>query len=829
MRSMKSRVALALCLAWECTLAAAQGANAGSTVTVNIDRQPMEAALNTFATQTGLQLLFHVEEIITPGLTAQRVVGTLPPEQALQQLLRDSGLSFEFINSRTVSIRATQDVQRKPTADASKSTTSKMQLAQSGPPARSAAGDDSSQPEQAAGGPDRDIEEIIVTAQKRAERLIDVPISIVAMSSDQLRKRKISGIDDLAAAVPGLAIESSGGGRRQITLRGVGNVFGSSSLIGVYLDEASVTSMPSTQLDLRTYDLERVEVLRGPQGTLYGEGSAGGTIRFITRDPVLDRFEMKADVAGLFTEDGAPGQRIESAVNVPVVHGKFGLRIASTFEHGGGWIDQPAADRDDFNGQDLINVRVKGLWQPLPQFKINAMALVHRNDTALSIGEDDDGNFLQTFNFTTTPRTKDDYGVYNLTGTYDFSTVRVLSATSYLEQDKESRNFAQRGPYAGPPPASPLEANWLFNGSSAAILTEEFRLSSLGSGRWNWTAGGFYRRAQLNVDTSVLYFAAPVPPGVTPPGPINFVPSDTLSKSWAVFGDTSYDLTDRLTLGAGLRYFEDEQRYISGSGAGAITQNGTFDALNPRVYLQYKLTGHANTYASAAKGFRSGGFNTLTQPTYDPEDVWSFELGLKMALLDGRLTSDAAVFYTDYTNYQILGFRLLGGVPTNLTSNAGDAKIKGIEWALSWHPVDDWTLGLSGNYVKSELVRIDATSTSHIVGDPLDAFPKYGYTATAQRDFNWSGRPGFARLDYNEQGRMTYRNRSIGPWFFGESDIVSLLNFNLGLQWSANLSLNVFAQNLLNERGFITALHVEELASRPRPRTYGIGFGVSFE
>src|SRR5690606_6476234 len=139
-----------------------------------------------------------------------------------------------------------------------------------------------------------ELEEIVVTAQKREERLIDVPISIVAMGADELQKRKIFAIDDLSLAVPGLLVASSGGIQRRIMIRGVSNVFGSSSLIGLYLDEASVTSTPDNQLDLPTYDLERVEVLRGPQGTLYGEGSAGGTIRFITRSPELNEFSMKA-------------------------------------------------------------------------------------------------------------------------------------------------------------------------------------------------------------------------------------------------------------------------------------------------------------------------------------------------------------------------------------------------------------------------------------------------------------------------------------------------------------------------------------------------------
>jgi iron complex outermembrane receptor protein len=153
------------------------------------------------------------------------------------------------------------------------------------------------------------LEEVVVTAQKREERLIDVPMSIVALGADTLEKQKISSIDDSAMAVPGLSIQESGGPYRQIYLRGVSNSTGNSSSVGLYLDEASVApAFAIVQPDLRTYDLERIEVLRGPQGTLYGEGSLGGTIRFITNKPVLNQFAVTANVTTLFTEDGAPSQ-----------------------------------------------------------------------------------------------------------------------------------------------------------------------------------------------------------------------------------------------------------------------------------------------------------------------------------------------------------------------------------------------------------------------------------------------------------------------------------------------------------------------------------------
>ena len=303
--------------------------------------------------------------------------------------------------------------------------------------------------------------EVVVTAEKHEERLIDVPISIDAMGADELQTRKVTNIDDLSLAVPGLLVSSSGSYQRDIQIRGVSNITGNlgSSMVGLYLDEASVTSGRFFQPDLRTYDLERVEVLRGPQGTLFGEGSVGGTIRFITKHPVLDRFAMTGDVAGLFTEDGAPGQRIEGALNVPLIKNELGLRVAGTFDHGSGWMNQPATGRAHFNGQDLVDMRVKGLWQPAPQFKVNAMAVIHRNDAPPNIGEDLNGNYTQAFNLTTTPSTTDKYDLYNLPLTYDFPVVRVLSTTGYFKQDREARNLGFQ--FQLTPPGTPAYDDYL--------------------------------------------------------------------------------------------------------------------------------------------------------------------------------------------------------------------------------------------------------------------------------------------------------------------------------------------------------------------------------
>ena len=787
-----------------------------------IGPQALASALVEYSKQADVQVLGATDVIQT--LRTPGVVGHFTEEQALEQLLRGTELGFRWTGQHTVTIAPRSSLQ--PASSSNGRADTRL-------PERPESSPDAGQGGPAITDGDRasrsNLNEIVVTAQKREERLIDIPISIVALTSEELEERNIVGLDDLAAAVPGLSINSQGSYNRRIFLRGIANESGS-SLIGMYLDEADVTSGAFTQLDLRTYDLERVEVLRGPQGTLYGDGSAGGTIRFITKSPQLDHFAMAADVAALFTEDGAPSQRIEAMVNAPLIDNVLGLRIVGTFDHEGGWINQPAANQKDINSQNLSDVRVKALWQPTGELTVNAMALIHRNDAGINYGEDAQGNYTQLFNLTTTPTAQDNYDLYNATVSYDFPMARILSTSTYLKQDQEQRNLSTTFQVT-PPGTPPYEAYIPFSFYDNKSINEELRLTSRGNGPWQWTVGGFYRSFQLDANQPDFYYGLAGPPGTPLPAPFQNA-SNTSSKSWAAFGDLSYKIADRFTLGAGVREFEDHQNYVIPPSP--AEQTGSFHSISPRAYADYAVMEGINVYASAAKGFRSGGFNSIGQPTYGPETIWTYEFGTKTSFLAGRLTANIDVFYSHYTNYQIFGVLAPPSLPIDVTSNGGTALVKGIEWDVAWHPLEQWTLSVNGDVADAYFTKINVTSSAYNVGDHLDYFPPYAFTVSAQRDFKWMGKKGFARLDFNEQARETYRNLSLGPWYYGESDVLHMLNFNAKIQCNDNLSLGVFAQNLLNDRGLIqpysTASTVTEsdVEARSRPLTVGVDFGVKF-
>jgi len=807
-------------------------ASASLPIKLTIESQTLQRAIYSWAEQTGYQVL-----ILNPReaqrQSAKNVKGYYTPEGALRMLLAGSNFRYVFTDSHTVTIQTAPDEDGAPSGQQSLRFLNESAVSPQPPASQSSRGGSGpvgaeSQSDASYAG----IQEILVTAQKRQERSLDVPISIVAIDSATLDSRNIRALDDLAMAVPGLSIQSDGSTTRQVTLRGISNRFGStSSLVGIYLDEAAVTGGVTSQLDLRTYDLERIEVLRGPQGTLYGDGSAGGTVRFITKNPVLDSFAFKSDFSTLFTQDGSPSEQVDAVVNVPLVQDVLGLRLAGTYDHEGGWIDQPVAGRSNINGQDLKEVRLKGLWLPTADMSVTPMVVIHRNNSGLTFGEDRNGDYTQVLNQTSIPRAADNYDIYNLTVTYDLGTVHMLNTATYIKQDKDVRNSgAPLQILAAPDELPPLEVLQSYTVNSRTF-NDELRFSSPGSGPWQWTIGAFYRHLTADTNNSA-FIDLPEAPGTPLPDPSVSILQNG-SKSWAGFADTSYKLIDPLTLGVGVRYFKDQERLTTDT-----VQEGTFTATSPRVHLDYKIRPDINTYASFAKGFRSGGFNAFDQPSFGPEVVRTFELGTKMSLLNNTVGIDAAIFYSKYTGYQVAGILPPPTPPLNIYRNAGEAELKGIEWDFEWRPTRDWTLGINGDYIGTEFTKIDVADTTYDKGDPLDLFPRLGYTVFAQRNFVVGvGHLAYLRLDFNQQGRETYRNRSVnGPssWYFNESDVIKMLNLHANVSLLKNLTMSLFAQNLLNDRGSTDptqGLGVSgfDITTRPRPRTFGINFAMEIE
>lgn len=679
------------------------------------------------------------------------------------------------------------------------------------------------------------IEEVIVTAQKREQQAIDVPMSVTAIGGRALENLGINNALELSYRVPSLVVQESMPGKQLYTMRGIGNTFGTSPLVGVYLDEVDMTSTGPAQLDMKLYDLARVEVLRGPQGTLWGAGSVGGTLRFITNAPDLTRYTAKGELSSFAQKRGAESYEAKGALNVPVIQDVLGLRFAGTYQNWGGWIDQPAAGRKDINDNELINFRTRALWRPTEQLEINATAIVHRNEgggkNIVNMAPYHESLFRSFIDPTLATPFHDDYDHFNLSASYDFGPVTLVSASGYTDSDNynvDTRSLALVNDLFPGVPGTNVINIFGGNRSQSEIFTQELRLTSSNDSALTWTVGAFYRNehtessARNNQAFGSIVLASDVP-------------SASLGKndSWAVFGDASYVLTDRWTVGVGARYFE-EDRYLA-DRLGPSRSSGSFDDLSPRVYVSFAATPDINLYVNVAQGFRSGGFNGSTvvaaggPRTYDPENVMSYELGSKMLLADGRLYAEIALFFSDYTDMQVVGF--LPGVPANSTSNIGKSEIRGVEWSFVWSATESLRLAFAGSAIHSEVTELRATSTSHLIGDPLDQVADYGFSVSADYDFSWGAlAPGFLRFGYNEQGPFKFTSRATGlvnP--IGQSDTLSFLYANLGAKLG-KATVEIFGRNLLDESGSSSASgQCCNIAAQPRPAQVGVRVAYDFE
>ncbi len=807
-------------------------------ITFNIPQQRADTALTQFAEQANLTLVFPFEDV--KEKTANRLVGDYPITQAAQLLLENTGLTPTFSNQLVLNIEIeakgkrnmkTQINQRKSllatfVAVFGAGAVSSGVMAQDG--------------DDAATG-QRQLDEIIVTAQKREQNIMDVPIAIAALGGEELEARGIENLEDLSFAVPGLLVADSGSISRRISIRGIGNVFGSSSLVGLYIDDASVAALSGQQLDVRAYDLQRIEVLKGPQGTLYGEGSVGGTVRFITEDPSLDDVGGRLDLDTSFTKGGDPSYSLKGAIDIPIIQDELALRIVGQYVNDGGWIDQPERSKEDINESNLTNLRAKLLWQPNDELQLKAMVITHRNEMdGQTMGVDENSDYYQAafsgddlllldnpvLPSTTTPATDDDYDLYNLTVSYDLGAATLLSSTSYLDVDTQTRNYSYQCCFAGNTVGGLWDVYAPERNAEAQVMTQEVRLSANDDSVWYWSAGVFYRDAEAIPESFPTPALFGVPGGTSGTDLFPFTShGEENSQSWAVFGEVSRQLSDQLEVGVGIRYYEDDREFRS-STTGPFQQD-TFDSVNPKLFASYAINDDINLYANIAKGFRSGGFNGAGEPPFEPEEVISYEVGSKAVLLDGALSAEIALYQSSYEDYQIVG--VIPQLGLNITSNAGEATIQGIDLSLAWRLHEDFELGFNGNYLDTEFDTINATTTSHNVGDPLDLVPRHGFTLWSKLDFIWfDSSEGFARIDYNQQGKSYYRNRSFSDDYVSTSDVVDLMNARIGWvqdQWSVEL----YAENILDDNGYTAPFVIEKTAARSQPRTFGLSLAINFD
>jgi iron complex outermembrane recepter protein len=794
---------------------------------VNVPPSNMAEAINTLAKQTKAKLLFPYD--LAQSRKSNVVVGCYTLQEALELLLENSGLESGLSDKGvlTISLAKSENNEGERVMNSERKSFFRSFLAASAAMTLGSgvAAEEDAQRRSAV------LEEIVVTAQKREERLIDVPMSITALSGETIENAGMQNIIDLSYAVPNLSVQSEGPGQQRIVIRGIGNLRGTSSLVGIYLDEVPVSTWPSSQIDLQTLDLARVEVLKGPQGSLYGQGAVGGTIRFITQDPSFDGIEGKVGISLYDTHKGDMSEEVTGVLNLPVVDDVLAFRVSGTYKNKGGWIDQPATDKDDINDNELTNVRVKALWQATDRLAIKATTVHHRNKAGgpnyVSLRPLSDSQFQTAADPSLSPGLEDDYEVYNLTINYQFDFATLTSSTSYIDLDKV---YLHRSQFVELAALGSVEGAISLS-QEIRSFSQELRLSSHQEQRLTWTLGAFYndlKVREIAFDSYTTLNGTPLP--FRP-----FTKDETEHpESFAMFGDIAYALTEQLTVGVGSRYFEDTRK-VTNHLNGVIFEED-FDNVSSRLYLSYAVNDQANLYASVSEGFRSGGFNAsaITLPlAYEPDEVTSYEVGVKAALFDRRLSAELSLYHADYTDPQGFVIKdLLGPARESGTVNGGDAEVKGVEWLLQWAVTDALSLGFSGNVTDAEVVSLPGPGLTpdKNPGDPLDLVPEYNYSLTADYQFSWSAAvPGYAGLGYHRQGPSSFITRLTGvseP--VSEADSIGFLNLQLGARFQ-KFDLQLFARNLLDEdRPTVASVANNNRFTQARPRSIGVNLAYQF-
>ncbi len=644
---------------------------------------------------------------------------------------------------------------------------------------------------------------IIVTATKRDANLQDIPFSINAQTADDIEKTGATTLEDLSRNVAGLTVQNLGPGQSQVSIRGVsaGQIVrdqpGVKEQVGVYLDE-SVISLSLFTPDLDLFDLNRVETLRGPQGTLFGSGSVGGTVRYITNQPKLGAFEGTVEGNINLVDGDDIGGHLKGAVNAPLGD-KAAVRAVGYYTRYGGFINarrEGGGVTEDVNDGERYGGRLAVTFEPSENLSITPRVIYQKIST-------NGFNRQEVFNLYANPFTttrpavtfrereqhlllsegfEDETMIGDATIKIGFGGVDLTSVSSYTDRDiLVSRDAsALTGSVSvdlGFPTAGVLLPSNLRDTTKVQSFTQELRLSSNDDGPFQWVLGGFYSNTDRDYAQRLptpgydaftdARFGAGTSAAVANGFPLNAPYNADIVydiKQKAVFGEASYAFGEQFTLTAGGRYYDfSEDRLFKSGGLFANGDNQTgstkSDGFTPRVLASFKASDAITFNAQASKGFRLGGINDPlniplcsggasgidaqtfgNRPRYDDESLWNYELGVKT---QGRgFTFNAAAFYTDIKNLQITADA--GSCSSRVVFNVPKAHTQGVEFELSARPADGLDVGISGSLVSAKLDSSVTTTAGAVIagirdGNRLPTVPKFQISANASYAFPISG------------------------------------------------------------------------------------------
>jgi iron complex outermembrane recepter protein len=699
--------------------------------------------------------------------------------------------------------------------------------------------------------------EVIVTAQRRAESIQDVPISIGTLNGQQLADYGADGFATFANRIPGLQLFNAGNDDNQMQMRGVVTSMDqdqspqTQTSVGLYLDDLS-TAISSASPNFVLEDMERVEVLRGPQGTLYGSGSEAGTIRLITRKPQLDIWEAQISGEGAAVSGGAPDWHGSAVINAPLADDVAALRVLTYYRRDGGFFDNPILGLSNTNLLTTYGGRVGLLIEPTQT--LSFLLSVTVQDQRLN-----DNDFYNAFygypirtTYSLEPQTAD-ARVVGLNVDWTLPGMTLTQVTGY-QSNYQNANLELGGFLMGfNQPPSTYDSVGIPSISHVYAQTEEIRLRSDDYPLGNWLTGVYFSNTNRNLtqtlDAPGVEALNPTLPTGVPEGTITdrlFYTNVLLhTRQFAVFGDATWKITSAWQLSGGLRgyHYQQESSFVSAGyfnggptqDSYGLSQNGT----NPRINLAYHLDTDVMVYTTGSRGFRLGGVNAPVPggvcdappgppPPFKSDDLWNYEVGAKTAWDDRKVTLDGALFYIDFKNFQTQTTLPCG---TALILNAGTLVSKGLELELTGRPIAALELSFGGSYTDSTL-RNDVSGVG-VTGDRAPYVPKLALNAAVDYSVPLTPRVvGFGGIDAQYVGsRETAFSEQPS---YARLPSYSMLNGRIGVA-RGPLRVALFVDNLGDKHPLIYQNDLQQSTlpslqtATLRPRTLGIRFTYKIE
>lgn len=857
---------------------------------LNIEAQSMIDALNGWAQQTGLQIIVP-EAGATDRLQAPSVKGRFTAREALNELLQGTPLTYEFVNERTVVVQEKKrPASRQNAAGASppaKQLHNVSQIEQSRP-APAAAPKNSSENSESSDARTRvGLEHVIVTAQKRSTSIEDTPISLAVLTSASIEQRGLVNAEDYLRSVPGVNQVDAVNGQA-IVIRGMetspnaqNNTLGST--VATYFGETPTTGTAGlgggSNVDLKLVDIERVEILRGPQGTAFGSSSMSGVVRTIPVAPKLDEFEAK--IAGGYSAtagSGGDNYNYHAMVNAPLAMDKLAIRAtAYQFKDSGFYTNLAgsdpafqsavvtrygaqdfAIDEDEIGSYDAAGGRIAGTLKVSDDLKF-MLSYVYQKTEADAAAVATSGTYKQTVLQVAPEHVvrgqrkgifDTDIAIANATVEYDMGWAELLGTYSYTDS----------GSLRATPFTSAVGLNFPISNLADSDHRQhvgEVRLVSQLDGAWNFLAGLYLEDIEDSFVNDVMWYGTPATNPFAPGQRVlGLFLDDRSLKQNAFFSEVSWEFLRNLTLTGGVRAYEYDRTFVNDAvgplyGANGIHVNEESDAsgTNLRGNLSYELDSGALFYASWSQGFRLGlpqqglaaglcdangdglvdGTNISTASTSElkSDAVDSYELGTKISLLDRRVAIDVAVFRMEWSDIPVrvtLGTAPSCGLPS--VRNAGEALSEGVEFQLSFQATEGLRLDLGASWIDARLAKdARALPGSPRKGARLPGSPKVSANLSAQYEFDVAGYNTFVRTDSSYSGEF-YGDLLESP--FTRTGNYVKVDASLGVELGAT-KVNLFVRNLTNEDAFtyrngVTATYGYLM----RPRTVGINLDYAF-